>query len=71
MGKLIRDKIESSINGVDISQDKKFILVSCLNSTIKLVDNIAGEVVAEYKGHHKSDTYHSCVKFAKDNTYFI
>lgn len=30
-----------------------------------------GEVVSEYKGQHKSDKYHSCVKFSKDNTYII
>jgi WD40 repeat protein len=30
-----------------------------------------GEVVSEYKGHHKSNKYHSSIKFSKDNTYII
>ena len=71
MGKLIRDKMESPINGVDLSEDKKFAVVSCLNSTIKLMDMNIGEVVSEYKGAHKSNKYHSAVKFSKDNTYII
>jgi hypothetical protein len=71
MGKLVRDKIESPINGLDLSEDKKFAVVSCLNSTIKLLDMHIGEVVSEYKGQHKSDKYHSSVKFSKDNTYIL
>ena len=86
MGKLIRDKMEceshinnhsnflliiAPINAVDIGQDQKFVVVSCLNSVIKLVDLSMGEVVSEYKGHHKSNKYHSNVKFSKDNSYII
>lgn len=43
------------MNSFDIGEDKKFILVSCLNSTVKLLDNSLGETIAEYKGAHKSD----------------
>lgn len=55
MGKLIRDNIESAINSFDIGEDKKFVVLSTLSSTIKLFDLSIGEMVAEYKGHHKSD----------------
>ena len=51
--------------------DKKFIALSTLSSTIKLLDNSIGDVVAEYKGHHKSDQYHTSVKFSKDQSYLI
>lgn len=50
MGKLVRDKIDSPINSFDLSDDKKFAVVSCLNSTIKLLDMDLGETVSEYKG---------------------
>ncbi len=59
------------MNSLDISQDKKFGVVSCLNSTIKLVDLGLGELVSEYKGQHKSDQYHSCIRFSKDNSYIL
>ena len=55
MGKLIRDNIESAINSFGIGEDKKFVVLSTLSSTIKLFDLSIGEMVAEYKGHHKSD----------------
>jgi mitogen-activated protein kinase organizer 1 len=64
MGKLVRDNLDSKlvqmillgpINSFDIGEDKKFIIVSTLSSTIKLVDLSLGEIVSEYKGFHKSD----------------
>lgn len=59
------------INGLDIAEDKKFLVASCLSSTIKLMDLEMGEVVSEYKGSHKSNKYQSSVKFSKDNTYLL
>ena len=61
MGKLVRDIIDckisnnhfinlAPINGMDIGEDKKFLLVSCLDSCTRLMDISAGEVVSEYKG---------------------
>lgn len=55
MGKLIRDKIEAPMNSMDIGEDKKYLIISCLNSTSKLFDLSLGEVITQYKGHHKSD----------------
>lgn len=43
------------MNSIDMGEDKKFVLISCLNSTSKLFDLSSGETIAEYKGHHKSD----------------
>ncbi|CDW87464.1 mitogen-activated protein kinase organizer [Stylonychia lemnae] len=71
MGKLVRDNIEAPINSFDIGEDKKFVAVSCLNSTTKLYDLSTGETIADYKGHHKSDNYHGSVKFSKDNSYLV
>lgn len=71
MGKLIRDKIEVPMNSIDIGEDKKYVVISCLNSTTKLFDLSLGEIISEYKGYHKSDQYHSAVKFSKDNSYIV
>lgn len=40
---------------MDISVDNKFLLVSCLDSAVRLMDLEKGEKVSEYKGCHKSD----------------
>ena len=69
MGRLVRFSVESPVNSFDIGVDKKFLAVSTLSSTIKLIDITVGDVVAEYRGKHKSDQYISGVKFSKDNTY--
>lgn len=82
MGKLIRDNLYckirnllnpsiAPINCLDIGEDKKFLAVSTLSSTLYLYDNSIGDLVSEYKGHHKSDQYHSSVKFSKDQSYLI
>lgn len=55
MGKLLKDNIDSPINSLDVGEDKKFLAISTLSSTIKLFDNSLGETVSEYKGAHKSD----------------
>ena len=67
MGKLVKDNIDCKfftlwepdillgpLNSFDIGDDKKFLVLSSLTSTIKLLDNSSGEIVAEYKGSHKS-----------------
>ena len=71
MGKLVRDDLDTPINSFDLGQDKNFAIVSTLGSTIKLLDLSIGDVVSEYKGHHKSDQLHSAVKFSKDNSYIV
>jgi len=59
------------MNSFDIGEDKKFVIVSCLNSILKLIDMTLGEVIAEYKCSHKSDQYHGSVKFSRDNSYIV
>lgn len=55
MGRLVRDDLDTPINSFDLGEDRNFAVVSTLGSTIKLLDLSIGEVVSEYKGHHKSD----------------
>jgi len=71
MGKLIRDNIDAPMNSFDIGEDKKFLAISCLNSTTKLFDLSIGETITDYKGFHVSDKYHGSVKFSKDNSYIV
>lgn len=52
---LILNSDLAPINSFDLGEDKKFAVVSTLNSTIKLIDLTIGDTVCEYKGFHKSD----------------
>ena len=41
--------------------------MSCLDSTIRVVDLQDGKLVTELSGSHKSSKYHSQLKFTEDN----
>jgi mitogen-activated protein kinase organizer 1 len=71
MGTLQIDNLESPINGMEISPDEKFLLVSCMNDSIKLFDLEHGETLKVYKGLHESRNYAMTVKFSIDNDYII
>jgi WD40 repeat protein len=71
MGRLLKDDMGSPINSFDLGEHKKFVVLSTLSSKIKLLDNSIGETVAEYSGSHKSDQYHTAIKFSKDQSYLI
>lgn len=71
MGVIQTDNIESPINGMDISPDEKFLLVSCMDDSIKLFDIDNGETLKIYKGLHESRNYAMTVKFSIDNDYIM
>ena len=54
MGFQSNDNMNSSINSFDLSSDKNFAVVSCLNSHSTLLEMETGEKVSEYHGEHKS-----------------
>jgi mitogen-activated protein kinase organizer 1 len=71
MGTLQSDTLEAPINGMDLSPDEKFLLVSCMDDTIRLFDIEHGETLKTYQGLHESHNYAMTVKFTTDNDYII
>jgi mitogen-activated protein kinase organizer 1 len=51
IGREISDDLGQSVNCISLSNDGNCILASCLDSTLRLVDRSAGELLQEYKGH--------------------
>jgi mitogen-activated protein kinase organizer 1 len=71
MGKLLSiglPKDTKGINSFDISKlDPNYILTSCLDSTVRLLDASDAQIVSSYSGGHKQENYHGSVRFSKDN----
>jgi len=63
MGSLQVDCMDMNLNGMDISFDGKFVIVSGLDNTIRLFDLDMGEIINKYSGHHLSKNYSSTIKF--------
>ena len=63
MGSLQTDCMDMNLNGMDVSFDGKFIIVSGLDSTIRLFDLEMGEIINKYSEHHISKNYSSTIKF--------
>lgn len=51
IGREISDDLGQPVNCISMSNDGNCILASCLDSTLRLVDRSAGELLQEYKGH--------------------
>ncbi len=69
-GQLFRDDFGQPINGLSLSQDMKFAIVSLLNSRVVLFDIEAGEVIQDYHGSHCSDKYTSSTRFSHCDGFF-
>ena len=63
---VIHDYINRSLSSLALSNDKNCVLVSCLDSTLRLVDKLSGELLMEYKGH-LNDEYKSKGTFTKQD----
>eukprot|EP00742_Colponemidia_sp_Colp-10_P011218 GILJ01012434.1.p1 GENE.GILJ01012434.1~~GILJ01012434.1.p1 ORF type:complete len:300 (+),score=22.48 GILJ01012434.1:74-973(+) len=50
-GKVITDSISKPVTCVTVSNDENCILASCLDSCMRLIDKITGELLSEYRGH--------------------
>jgi mitogen-activated protein kinase organizer 1 len=63
---VVHDYINRSLSSVSISNDKNCVLVSCLDSTLRLVDKLSGEMLIEYRGH-LNEEYRSKATFTKQD----
>lgn len=66
MGNIVIDSFDSTINGLDISPDEKFMIVSGLDNSIKLFENESVQVVKQFRGLHKSQNFTMTVKYNFD-----
>jgi mitogen-activated protein kinase organizer 1 len=64
MGHMQIDDFEFSINGLDVSPDEKYFIVSGLDSNIKFFENDTCTIVKNFSGLHVSKNYSMTVKFA-------
>ena len=55
------------IISMDMSEDSNYLLVSCMDSKIRLFERHSGEVISIYKDGHLVKRYKAAIKFAKDN----
>ena len=55
MQKLLKFEVQQPINSFDVGLDPKFVAVSSLDSTIRLLDISDGQIVSEYKDSHTSN----------------
>lgn len=53
VGQLTSDKIGIPITYLSITSDEQCLLASCSDEAIRLIDIEGGEILTEYKGHHK------------------
>jgi mitogen-activated protein kinase organizer 1 len=66
MGSLLSDNFETPLNGLDISSDEKYSLISGLDSKIRLFEMSSGEIVKYYENLHISKNYALTVKYSND-----
>jgi len=60
-GRLKTDHIAQPITSARLSTDGQCALISCLDSTVRLMDKTSGGLLAEYKSHkHHSYSIESC-----------
>lgn len=69
-GEMTSDCIGEPIVSMDMTIDKKSLLLSCLNGEIYLFNIIFGECLSAYNGHQIKD-YSIRLKLSKDNSFFV
>lgn len=55
MGMMFSDNIGKPVSCVNFTRDGQCVLISCMDSTLKLIDKDTGDSLAEYKGHKNTD----------------
>ncbi|KAL9653939.1 hypothetical protein ABK040_014152 [Willaertia magna] len=70
MGKLKTDPFYSSIGHISLTNDNKCYSVTCLDSTIKLIEKDTGKVLQIYKGH-LNENYQLKHCFTKNDNYLL
>ena len=66
----VQDYVGESITSVQLTNDKQCILISSLDSTIRLLDKDNGELLQEYKGH-ENKTFKSTAAVKPDDSKVI
>ncbi|ETO21466.1 hypothetical protein RFI_15739, partial [Reticulomyxa filosa] len=69
-GQKYTDCIGQPVTNVNVSNDSKCVLLSCLDDKIRLVDNSTGVVLNQYKGHSNKE-YKVVSIFGLDESYII
>ncbi|KAL6058331.1 WD repeat domain-containing protein 83 [Balamuthia mandrillaris] len=69
-GKIKTDSLGQPVTFVSLSNDKNCLLVSTLDSALRLLDKSSGELLAEYKGH-KNDDYKISNCFTNTDSHVI
>jgi mitogen-activated protein kinase organizer 1 len=62
-GEILCDNFDTPINSFDISQDEKYIIVSGLDSRIRLFEYNNGEIIKTFQGLHASKNYSMNIKY--------
>ncbi|KAI8815782.1 WD40-repeat-containing domain protein [Fimicolochytrium jonesii] len=70
MGSLTADAIGHPITSATFSGDKNCILLSSLDSTIRLIDKETGELLNHYRGH-KNTTYRLASTLSNNDAYVV
>ncbi len=66
-GNMIKDNLEISLNGIDCSQDEKFLCISGTDDCLRLMECETGQIIKVFAGLHRSKNYVKTVKFSKEN----
>ena len=69
-GEITSDYIGEAIVGMDMTADKKSLIVNTLDSKIRLLNIGLGEELAVYEGHQNKNYMVNC-KLSKDNSFFV
>ena len=68
MGRVTTDHIAVPLTSLSLSNDNNCILLSCLDSTLKLLDRSSGEMLNEYTSH-KNEQYQIGSCFSNDDAF--
>jgi len=66
-GRLVSDEMARSVMSVWFTRDRQGLLVSCLDSSIRLIDKDTGELLQEYTGHKNTNYRIDCCLDHTDN----
>lgn len=69
-GEITSDYIGEAIVGMDITADKKSLIVSNLDNSVRLINLAIGDELSTYTGHSAENYMIGC-KLSKDNSFFV
>lgn len=60
MGRLFTDELHHPVTCVKVSRDTNCVLAACMDGTVRLLDRVEGDLLAEYTGHKHSSFKMDC-----------